>query len=182
MAIDNAAAADDTYTQLEAPFVVTAQAEYVEVECATAELTQQPLLYDVPLDEEVQFHIAYLCEEANIPAGVVIAMIERESYYTADAVGDNGNALGYLQIWEKWHSDRMERLGVTDLLDPIENITVGVDILAELLAKYDGNIEMALTAYNCGPTGAYNNYFSKGIYANDYAERVLEICQELRFR
>jgi hypothetical protein len=67
----------------------------------------------------------------------------------------------------------MARLGVTDLFDPYGNVLVGVDYLAELLAEY-GDMGMALTAYNAGPSGAYEYYFSNGIYANEYAEAVLE--------
>ena len=68
----------------------------------------------------------------------------------------------------------MDKLGVTDLLNARQNIAVGVDYLAELLDHYDGNMEKALMAYNAGQLGAYNHYFSQGVYSNDYSAEVLE--------
>ena len=44
------------------------------------------------------------------------------------------------QIQKKWHWDRMERLGVTDLMGPSGNFRVGCDFLAELYAKYNGRV------------------------------------------
>ena len=57
----------------------------------------------------------------------------------------------------------MKRLGVTDLYDPEQNITVGCDILSELLNKY-GNYKDALSVYNSG-----NVHDGK-----QYTERVLK--------
>ena len=107
-------------------------------------------------------------------------MIDRESSFRADAVGDSGDSVGLMQVKERWHSERMERLGVFDLFNPYQNVTVGIDYLAELLGKYEGSLEMALVAYNMGPSGAYSNCFSKGVYHSEYARSVLETSAELR--
>jgi hypothetical protein len=106
-------------------------------------------------------------------------MIEKESEYDNTAVGDNGDSEGLMQVQRKNHEERMARLGCTDLFDPYKNVLVGVDYLAELLAQYDGNIVTALTAYNAGPTGAYEDYFSKGIEASEYTEEVLEKAKKI---
>ena len=74
----------------------------------------------------------------------------------------------------------MARLGCFDLLDPEQNVTVAVDLLAELLEKYEGNIEMALTAYNMGCSGAYKNCFQYGKYSSSYSEAVLAYAEELK--
>ena len=137
-------------------------------------------LYSVPLSAEIQCCIKTLCEEAGIDPAVIIAMAEVESNYDSEALGDGGNSFGLMQIQPRWHSERMAALGVTDLLDPKQNVKVGIDILAELLAKYDGNVEMALVAYNAGPTGAYRHWFSRGVYASEYSRKVLEISAELK--
>lgn len=155
-----------------------------QIEFCIAESQESTLdvsyVYPVPLDEETQFSIICICEDYHIDPAVVIAMIARESSFKADAIGDNGEAFGLLQVQAKWHQERMDRLGVTDLCDPLQNTMVAVDYFAELIAYYDGNIEMALVAYNMGQTGAYNNLFSKGIYSSDYSKAVMEQWHDLR--
>jgi soluble lytic murein transglycosylase-like protein len=169
------------------PEEVTAPAEQTEVPETVPTETQPETthtaalvtLYDVPLDEELQLHILQTSEAHGIDPAVVIGVIWRESTYNAAAVGDNGNALGLMQIQPQWHQDRMDRLGCSNLLDPFQNVTVGVDILADLLDEYDGDISMALMAYNAGSTGAYRYWFSQGIYSNSYSEAVLSKAAEL---
>lgn len=134
--------------------------------------------YDVPLPEPLQLHIINTCMEYDIDPAIVISMIRYESNYNPKAVGDGGDSIGLMQIQPKWHSKRMEKLGCTDLRDPFQNVTVGVAILAEKMASYDTAGE-ALTAYSAGDYGAYNHYFSKGIYANTYAKNILAHAEEI---
>lgn len=110
--------------------------------------------YDVSLSEEIQMHIFYECDGHDIDPAIVIALIERESYYSPNEVSTHG-AIGLMQVVPKWHWDRMERLGCTDLYDPYQNITVGIDYLAEL-KREGGDITYALTAYLYGERKATN--------------------------
>ena len=135
-------------------------------------------LYDVPLGEPLQLHIINTCMDYDIDPAIVFAMIRYESNFNANAVGDGGNSIGLMQIQPRWHSKRMENLCCTELRDPFQNVTVGIDILAEKMESYDTAGE-ALTAYNAGDYGAYKYYFSKGIYANAYAEKILAYAEEL---
>ena len=135
--------------------------------------------WNIPLTQDLQAYIIYLCEEYNIAPELVIAVIQEESNYNTDAIGDNGTSFGLMQVREMYHEKRMHKLGCTNLLDPYQNVTVGIDILAEKLNKYD-TVEEALTAYNAGDAGAYELYFSKGIKANDYAFEVMEIAENLQ--
>lgn len=144
------------------------------------EIVEEVQTYDIPLDDEFQLFVIDLCEENHIDPAVVFAMMYRESGFNAAAVGDKGNSLGLLQIQPRWHEERMARLECFDLLDPEQNITVSVDLLAELLEKYEGNIEMALTAYNMGCSGAYKNCFQYGKYSSSYSEAVLAYAEELK--
>lgn len=127
--------------------------------------------YDsVPMDKELQDYIIKQSNANGIDPAVVMAMIDRESDFNIDDVGDDGQAYGLMQIWPKWHYERMQRLGCTDLLDPYQNVTVGIDYLAELLDRYDGDIAKALTAYNQGSfTGTVTQY------AKDVMEKAGEL-------
>lgn len=130
-----------------------------------------PVLYDVPLDADLQMYIIEECEKREVDPAVVFAVIERESQYTADAIGDNGNSYGLMQIQPKWHYGRMTELKCTNLLDPYDNVTVGISLLDDLLDRYDGDYGKALTAYN---TGAYRGTVTA------YANAVLDIAEELK--
>lgn len=123
--------------------------------------------FDVPLSEDLQNHIFQLCEENGIDPAIIVAMCFRESAFDASAIGDNGQAFGMMQIQPKWHSKRMDKLGCTDLLDPFQNVTVGVDYLCELLNRYDGDMAKALTAYN---RGHYSGTVTQ--YAKDVMEKA----------
>ena len=179
---------DESITECKPAIVETVKAEPVEVLPIIVKATPieeeeskiEFMAFDVPLEDELQLHILIECEKHGIDPAIITAMAFCESNYQSNAIGDNGKSFGLLQIQKRYQEERMENLGCTNLLDPYQNVTVGVDILAELVEMYEGNIEKALTAYNCGPTGAYNNFFSKGIYSNNYAKKVLEKCQELQ--
>ena len=136
--------------------------------------------YPVPIDHDLQAYIIHTCEEYHIDPSIIVAMIDRESSFRSDAIGDSGESVGLMQVKERFHSDRMERLGVFDLLNPYQNVTVGIDYLAELHERYEGDIEMALMAFNAGPSGAHKHYFSKGIYSSDYSKYVLETSKALK--
>lgn len=140
-------------------------------ELPVEETKEERVLYAVPLDAELQKHIIQTCEEYHIDPAIVLAMIWRESGFRADAVGDNGNAFGLMQIWPYWHSGRMERLGCADLLDPYQNVVVGIDYLAECIDRYDGDVAKALVAYNQG------SYYET---ITGYALDVLDMAEELR--
>ena len=142
------------------------------------EVNETVYIYDVPLDADLQLHIIALCEEYHIDPSVIIAVIERESNFRAGVKGDNGKSYGLMQIMERWHEERMEKLGVSDLLNPYQNVLVGIDYLAELCGRYE-DIGMALMAYNAGPSGAKSNFWDKGIFENKYSSGVLNRSEEL---
>lgn len=127
------------------------------------EVYTKPLPDPVPVAElEAEDHITKVAKQYGLDPSVVKALIEEESGWVASAEGDNGNSIGLMQIQERWHKERLTRLGITNLYDPEQNVTVGCDILSELLNKY-GNYEDALSVYNSGNTED----------GKAYAERIL---------
>lgn len=120
---------------------------------------------DVPLGDDTQALLHAACEEAGITYELALAVIRQETEFR-NVIGDNGDSIGYMQIQPRWHKDRMERLGVTDLTDPYSNFRVGCDFLAELLSKY--TLEEALTAYNSGKPGKSEYAISVINYMDEY--------------
>ena len=118
-------------------------------------------------------YIELLCQERNMCPELVQAIIEQESNWDPEA--RNGDCAGLMQISEKWHRDRMERLGVEDLMDPYDNILLGVDYLQELFRRYE-DPAMVLMIYN-GDSRAWE-YWEAG-EMSDYAARILERAAEL---
>lgn len=153
--------------------------DFQEIEAPVEVIQEETEYFDVPLSEELQEHIFSECEKYNIAPEIVISMIEQESNYEAVAVGDGGNSKGLMQIQSKWHEERMDKLGCTDLLDPFQNVTVGIDYLAELK---DRNVELywVLMAYNGGCQ--YANTRIKTGNISDYALEVTERAAELERR
>ena len=82
-----------------------------------------------------------------------------------------------MQVSEKWHRDRMKELGVTDLYDPRQNMTVAADYLAELFEEY-GEPGMVLMKYN-GDSTSVARYGKLGDGMSEYAEGVLQMSAQM---
>ena len=104
---------------------------------------------------------------------LVMAIIERES--TGDKDATNGNCKGLMQVSEKWHVERMDKLGVTDIYDVSGNIHVGADYLSELFLEYE-DPALVLMIYH-GEKDAIEKYNHGEI--SDYATGILERTKEL---
>ena len=136
-------------------------------------------IYPVNLDTDLQRYIIETCEKYTINPSIIIAMCFYESSFNADAIGDNGECMGLMGISPKWCWPEMEKLNCPDMRDPYQNVTVGIDIFAQKLAKYDGNTEMALMSYNAGDAGAHRLWFDKGIYSTTYSSNIINMSLAL---
>ena len=136
-------------------------------------------IYPVNLDADLQRYIIETCEEYTINPSIIIAMCFYESSFNADAIGDNGAGMGLMGINPRWCWPEMEKLNCPDMRDPYQNVTVGIDIFAQKLAKYDWNTEMALMAYNAGDAGAHRLWFNKGIYSTTYSSNIINMSWDL---
>lgn len=136
-------------------------------------------IYPVDLDADLQRYIIKTCEEYTINPSIIIAMCFYESSFNADAIGDNGEGMGLMGINPKWCWPEMEKLNCPDMRDPYQNVTVGIDIFAQKLAKYDWNTEIALMSYNAGDAGAHRLWFDKGIYSTTYSSNIMNMSWDL---
>ncbi|XKF16935.1 lytic transglycosylase domain-containing protein [Halomonas sp. BLK-85] len=82
---------------------------------------------------------------AGLPPSLILALIEVESAFEADAVSSAG-AIGLMQIMPFW----LEELGLAadNLKDPARNLRYGCTILAHYLAVENGDFTRALARYN----------------------------------
>ena len=122
---------------------------------------------DTYIAEEYQDYCEEIGEMYCVCPELLMAMIETESSGNPDAT--NGTCKGLMQVSEKWHKDRMERLGVKDIYDPYGNILVATDYLMELAEKYE-DIGIVLDVYN-GNSKAMQN--AENGVLSEYAEKIL---------
>jgi soluble lytic murein transglycosylase-like protein len=77
---------------------------------------------------------------------LVGAVINQESGFRADAVSKAG-AVGLMQLMP----ETARSLGVNDARNPQQNVEGGTALLRQLLDRYNGQLDLALAAYNAGP-------------------------------
>lgn len=130
---------------------------------------------DIPLTNEEQGFLQSACEEFEVPYALALGLIEQETDFR-NIICDNGASTGYMQVQKKWHWDRMERLGVTDLSEPNGNFRVGLDYLSELYGKYE-DWSLALTVYNMGHNPGYITDYAKNVMGNyERWQELLKKC------
>ena len=90
-------------------------------------------------------HIIKASQAYQVEVALIKAVIMAESGYNPNAVSRRG-AQGLMQLMPstaKW-------LGVNNAFDPALNIDAGVRYLRRLLDRFDGDVQLALAAYNAG--------------------------------
>ena len=141
--------------------------------------TSTKLYTNIPLSARFQKYIDGKCKSYGISTNVVMGCIRTESNFQTQIMGDNGKAYGLMQVQKQWHKERMKKVGATNLLDPYDNVAVGIDYLAELYKIYNGNWHKALMAYNGGH--AYcKRRVRAGLVNSPYSRRVMNYAEDFK--
>lgn len=115
-------------------------------------IDQQPLenIHTSLTSESSNTSINQIIRDASQAYGVdeklIHSIIKHESNYRVDATSPAG-AQGLMQLMPR----TARGLGVINPYDAKENIHGGTKYIASMLKKYNGNVPIALAAYNAGP-------------------------------
>lgn len=119
-----------------------------EIECGgQQEINKYRAYDDIPLDPELQIYMQEQCDEMDICFKFALALMESESSFQIDAVGDGGNSIGLFQI-NRINWARMEEMGI-DVNTPEGNIKAGLTMLQELFEKHD-DVYWVIICYKAG--------------------------------
>lgn len=133
--------------------------------------------YSIPLSDELQEYTQTLCRIYEVDYKLALAVMSVESDFRPNLISRT-NDYGIMQINKVNHKRLKGALGITDFLDPYQNILAGVAMLSELNGY---STTQALMIYNCGANGA-KNLWKKGIKKTAYTDKVQARMEKLEER
>lgn len=122
-----------------------------------------------PTKSQILDLVTNVSKKHGVDDKLVKALIKQESGFNPKAKSRAG-AMGLMQLMPS----TAKGLGVTDPMNPVQNVEGGVKYLKSMLDKYNGNIILALAAYNAGP-GAVDKYTGVPPYkeTQEYVRNIL---------
>lgn len=119
--------------------------------------------------------IQTLCKKHNVDTALVKAVIKAESDFDPNAVSNKG-AQGLMQLMPATARD----LQVSDSFDPHENLEGGISYLRRLLDMFNGNLRLAIAAYNAGENAVIANNFQIPPFpeTQNYVRKVLQFLRQ----
>jgi soluble lytic murein transglycosylase-like protein len=115
----------------------------------------------------------------GLQAGLLKAIIEVESGFNAQARSPKG-AIGLMQVMPATAA----RYGDYDLYSPEQNVDVGARYLRDLLRMFNGDIQLAVAAYNAGENAVKRHGYRIPAYAETmrYVPMVMERFERSRMQ
>jgi len=106
-------------------------------------------------------------QKYNLSPNLLKAVAKAESGFRPNVTSKAG-AMGIMQLMP----GTARGLGVTDAFDPEQNIMGGAKYLRQMLDRFDGDLSLALGAYNAGP-GAVAKHGGVPSFSQNYVSKVL---------
>lgn len=131
---------------------------------------------DESVKTSIENSIKKSAEKYGVDENLIRCIIKVESNFDPKCVSSAG-AKGLMQLMPF----NCEDLGVTDPFDIEQNIDGGTRHIKEYLDMYDGDVEMALMAYNGGPgrmarrgVQSINDIYKMPTETQNYVKKVME--------
>jgi len=127
--------------------------------------------YQIPADLAASIYDIALSE--GIDPALGYQLVRTESRFKADARSSVG-AIGYTQVQLPTARFYEPNLTEKELFERDVNLRIGFRFLSDLLQRFDQNTQLALLAYNRGPTKVTQILARGGDPANGYSDAVLK--------
>ena len=136
-------------------------------------------VYNIPLPADMQQYTYAMCNKYGIQYELLLAVMSVESNYQINCVGGN-NSYGLCQIHYSNTAMLQRAIGLTDLLDPYDNIEAGAYMLKTYIDAAKRRSEdtyfiehYGLNCYNMGEGVFVKNCFNYGILERTYSNKVI---------
>ncbi len=125
--------------------------------------------------QELRRAINWYAKQYRLDPALLCAVIKAESDFRPRAMSHKG-AIGLMQLMPGTAAS----LRVADPLDPIQNIRAGARQLRRLLNRYDGDLPLALAAYNAGVHRVKGRTLPRIRETRAYVRKVLRYYQAFK--